>query len=62
MTVYFAEEHNIDAPMMRYNVDEEPPCSDLSIFASRGITVGSSTRYYSTSDERKTIFYTCMLT
>jgi hypothetical protein len=40
---------------MRYNVDEEPPCSDLSIFASRDITVGSSTSYYSTSEERKTV-------
>jgi hypothetical protein len=38
---------------MRYNVDEEPPCSDLSIFALRGTTVGSSTSYYSTSEERK---------
>jgi hypothetical protein len=41
--------------MMRYNVDKEPPCSDLSIFASRGITVGSSTSYYSTSEERKVV-------
>jgi hypothetical protein len=37
-SVYFAEEHNINAPTMQYNVDEEPPCSDLSIFASRGTT------------------------
>jgi hypothetical protein len=34
-SVYFAEEHNVNAPMMWYNVDEEPPCSDLSIFALR---------------------------
>jgi hypothetical protein len=39
--------------MMWYNVDEEPPCSDLSIFASRGTTVGSSMSYYSTSEESK---------
>jgi hypothetical protein len=51
-SVYFVEEHNVNAPMMRYNVDEEPPYSDLSIFASRGITVGSSTSYYSTLKER----------
>jgi hypothetical protein len=38
---------------MWYNVDEEPPCSDLSIFASRDTIVGSSTSYYSTSEERK---------
>jgi hypothetical protein len=52
-SVYFAEEHNVNAPTMRYNVDEVPPCSDLCIFASRGITVDSSTGYYSTSGERK---------
>jgi hypothetical protein len=52
-SVYFAEEHNVNAPMMWYNVDEEPPCSDLSIFASRGTIAGSSTSYYCTSEERK---------
>jgi hypothetical protein len=53
-SVYFAEQHNVNAPMMRYNVDEEPHCSDLSIFASRGTIVGSSMSYYSTLEERKT--------
>jgi hypothetical protein len=53
-SVYFAEEHNVKAPMVRYNVDEEPPCSKISIFASRGTTVGSSTCYYPTSEERMT--------
>jgi hypothetical protein len=38
--------------MIWYNVDEEPSCSDLSIFASRGTIVGSSMSYYSTSEER----------
>jgi hypothetical protein len=52
-SVYFAEEHNVNAPMIWYNVDEEPPCSDLSIFASRGTILGSSMSYYSTSKERK---------
>jgi hypothetical protein len=52
-SVYFVEEHNVNAPMMRYNVDEEPPCSDLTIFESRGTIVSSSTSYYSTSEERK---------
>jgi hypothetical protein len=51
-SVYFTEEHKVNAPTVRYNVDEEPPCSDQSIFASRGTTVGSSTSYYSTSEER----------
>ena len=50
---YFAEEHNVNAPTMRYNMDEEPPCSDLSIFSARGRTVGSSTSYDSTQQERK---------
>jgi hypothetical protein len=53
-SVYFAQEHNVNAPTVRYNINKEPPCSDLSIFASRGITVGSSTSYYPTSDERMT--------
>jgi hypothetical protein len=52
-SVYFAEEHNVNAPMMRYNVNEELLCSDLSIFASRCTTIGSSTSYYSILEERK---------
>jgi hypothetical protein len=52
-SVYFVEEHNGNAPTMRYNMDEEPPYSDLSIFASRGTTIGSSMSYYSTLEERK---------
>jgi hypothetical protein len=52
-STYFAEKHNVNAPTMWYNMDEEPPCSDISIFASRGITVGSSTSYYYTPEERK---------
>jgi hypothetical protein len=51
-SVYFAEEHNVNAPMMWYNINEEPPCSDLSIFALRGTTVDSSMSYYPTSEER----------
>jgi hypothetical protein len=53
--VYFVEGHNINALMIRYNVDEEPPWSDLSIFASNGTTVGSSMNYYSTVEEKKAI-------
>jgi hypothetical protein len=52
-SVYFAEKHNVNAPMIQYNVDEEPSCSDLSIFASRSTTIGSSMNYYSISEERK---------
>jgi hypothetical protein len=53
LSVYFVEEHNVNAPTMWYNVNEEPPCSNLSIFSSRSTTVGSSISYYSTSEERK---------
>jgi hypothetical protein len=56
LSVYFAEEHNVNAPMMWYNVDEAAPCSDLSIFVLRGKTLGNSTSYYSTSEERKVVF------
>jgi hypothetical protein len=43
LSVYFAEEYNVNAPTMRYNVDEETPYSDLSIFVSRGTAVVSTT-------------------
>jgi hypothetical protein len=55
---YFVEENNVNAPMMRYNVDEEPPCRDLSIFETRDKTVGSSMSYSSTAEERNaTLLY-----
>jgi hypothetical protein len=53
LSYYFVEEHNGNTPTMRYNVDEEPPCSDLSTFAMRARTIGSSTSYNSTTEERK---------
>jgi hypothetical protein len=31
MGLYFAEEHNVNAPVLRYHVNE-PPISDLEIF------------------------------
>jgi hypothetical protein len=52
-SVYFAEEHNGNAPTMQYNVDEEPPYINLFIFSSWGTTVGSSMSYYSASKEKK---------
>jgi hypothetical protein len=51
--LHFAEEHNVNAPALRYHVDE-PPISDIEIFQWRGKTVGSSTTYCFTNDERKT--------
>jgi hypothetical protein len=55
-SVYFAEEYNVNAPTIWYNVNEEPPCSNLSIFVSRGTTVGSSTSYYSTSEKAALLY------
>jgi hypothetical protein len=51
--VYFVEEHNVNATTMWYNVDEEPSCNDLSIFALRDTTIHSSMSYYSTSEEMR---------
>jgi hypothetical protein len=31
-SVYFTEYHNVNAPTMRYHVDEDIPCSDLQLF------------------------------
>jgi hypothetical protein len=42
-------------PTIWYNVDEDALASDLSIFAMNGETVGSSTSYYSTIEERKAV-------
>jgi hypothetical protein len=50
-SVYFAEEHNVHALTLRYNVNEEPPLSDLKIFQWRGTTISSSTTYYYTQEE-----------
>jgi hypothetical protein len=46
-SVHITEEHNVNAHTMQYNVNEEPPCSDQSIFALWGTTVSSSMNYYS---------------
>ncbi|WVZ97071.1 hypothetical protein U9M48_042633 [Paspalum notatum var. saurae] len=51
-SVYFAEEHNVNAPTMRYNVDEEPSASDLPIFQSTGASASASSPYYFKSGER----------
>jgi len=52
-SVYFAEENNVNAPTMRYHVDEDPPCSDLNIFQWNGTTVGGCTTYDLSEEERK---------
>jgi hypothetical protein len=50
-SVYFAEHHNVNAPTMRYHVDEDIPCSDLQNFQWKGTTVGASTIYHPTQEE-----------
>jgi hypothetical protein len=47
LSVYFAEKYNINALTLRYNVDEEPPLSDLKNFQWIGATASSSMTYYS---------------
>jgi hypothetical protein len=50
-SVYFAEEHNVNALTLRYNVDEEPPLNDLKNFQWRGTNASSITTYYYTQEE-----------
>jgi hypothetical protein len=51
-SVYFAEEQNVYAVTMRYNVDEEPPVSDLKIFQWRGTSNSKGTFYLLSMDTR----------
>jgi hypothetical protein len=51
-SVYFAEHHNINTPTMGYHMDEDISCSDLQIFQSVGMTVGASTAYHPTEEEK----------
>jgi hypothetical protein len=51
-SVYFAEEHNVNAPTMRYNVDKEPFVADLQIFHSTGASASASKPYYFKPGER----------
>jgi hypothetical protein len=48
ISVYFAEHHNVNAPTIRYHVDEDIPCSDLQIFQWRGTPIVDSTAYHPT--------------
>jgi hypothetical protein len=61
-SVYFAEEHNVNGPTMRYNVDEEPPCSNLSIFASRAQLLVVARATILPQKKGRLPCYTCMLT
>jgi hypothetical protein len=49
--VYFAEHHNVNAPTLRYHVDEDIPYSDFQIFQWMGVTVGASIAYQPIEEE-----------
>jgi hypothetical protein len=51
-SVYFTEHHNVNAPTMRYYVDEDIPYSDLQIFQWTRMTVGASTAYQPSEEEQ----------
>jgi hypothetical protein len=51
-SVYFVEEHNVNALTLRYNVDEEPPLSELNFFQWKDTTIRNNTTYYITQEER----------
>jgi hypothetical protein len=42
--VYFTEEHNVNVLILRYDIDEEPPLSDLKIF-NRGAQLQAVARH-----------------
>ena len=50
-SVYFTEEHNVNAPTMRYHIDQEDPSSDLKIFQWKGTTVGPGKVHHITYDD-----------
>jgi hypothetical protein len=51
-SVYFREEHNVNTPTMRYHVHQDYPHSDLSIFKSRGTTIGVGRVYHLSEEDR----------
>jgi hypothetical protein len=57
-SVYFTEHHNVNAPTMQYHMDEDIICSDLQIFQWTGRTVGASTTYQPSEEEKvSTLLY-----
>jgi hypothetical protein len=55
-SVYFVEDHNVNAPTMWYHVDEDIPCSGLQNFQWMGMTVGTSMAYQPTEEEQVSAF------
>jgi hypothetical protein len=57
-SVYFTEEHNVNAPTLRYHVHQDDPHSDLSIFKLTGMTVGVGRVYHLSEEDRNSaLFY-----
>jgi hypothetical protein len=64
LSVYFVKQHNVNALLLysrkttnllhglRYNVDDEPPLSDLKIFQWKGTTASNSMTYCYTKEKR----------
>jgi predicted transcriptional regulator YdeE len=50
-SVCFTEVHNVNAPMMWDHVHQDDPRSDLSIFKSRGTTIGVRRIYHISEEE-----------
>jgi hypothetical protein len=58
-SVYFTEEHNVNAPTMHYHVHQDYPDFDLSIFKSRGTTIGVGRVYHLSEEDRNSaLLYT----
>jgi hypothetical protein len=51
-SVYFADEHNINAPTLRYHDDKVGTHNNLQIFEIEGKTVGASTEYHPEREEK----------
>jgi predicted transcriptional regulator YdeE len=57
-SVYFTEEHNVNAPTMWYHVHQDDPHSDLNIFKLRGMTVDVGRIYHLSNEEKNsTLLY-----
>jgi hypothetical protein len=59
-SVYFIEEHNVNAPTMWYHVHEDNPHSGLCIFKMRGTTVSVGRVYHLSEEDRNSaLLYMC---
>jgi hypothetical protein len=51
-SVYFIEEHDVNAPTIRYHVHQDDPHSYLRIFKSRGMTIDVGRVYHLSEEDR----------